>query len=216
MTITNRWILAVSLAVAAGCRHGDSLPSDTPPAEPDARAAEEAADRAELVSPAPHLWQPDIREARLKLSLFLEKTTLRAGEKIRYRLELQNTGGQAVFFSEEESFMKRDDYGSEYNAYLTEPGESEAPLPPAFVLGSLPLTVEERRKRGRSGMRLTLQPGETLISRPDQPAPNRFRDLKTLTILKRPGRHRLRFVYDRAGEAELRTGSDVVEFDVVP
>lgn len=217
MPRTTRWALAAILALAAGCNGGSRRPEQPrSPATPDSRAAEEAADRAELVLPAPYFWRPATPEAELKLTLVLEKTTLKIREKIRYRLELQNTGGKDVFFSEDPSFIKFGNNRIEYHAYLTEPGKSEKPLPGPFSLGGRMLTVDEIRERGPTNLRLTLHSGETLVSRPDQPASNRFRNLKTLTILRHPGRHRVRFVYDRAGDARLRAESNVVEFDVVP
>jgi len=87
-------------------------------------------------------------------------------------------------------------------------------LPGAFGLGARRPTVEEIRKRGPLKLQLTLLSGETLVSRPDSPAPNRFRELKTLTMLLHPGRHRVRFVYAQAAEPPLRAESNSVDFTV--
>ncbi len=108
MSKTTRWTFAAISAVAAGCGHNASRLPDPPSASvaADAWAGEEAADRAELVLPAPYFWRPDTPEAAFKLTLVLEKTTLKVREKIRYRLELQNTGGKDVYILEDPSFIK--------------------------------------------------------------------------------------------------------------
>lgn len=218
MPKTPHWALTVLLALAAGCGHGDSRSPDQSSRSTGTGtlAAEDSADRIELVKPPPDFWRPESPEARLKLTLSAEKAQLRAGEMIRYRLELQNTGGRDVFFSEDPSFVKFGINHVEFHAYLTGPGQPERPLPPPFSLGGPKPSLESIRNRGSTKLELTLHSGETLISRPDQPAPNRFRDLKTLAVLRHPGRYRLRFVYDRAGDSRLRAESNVVEFEVVP
>ena len=212
----NRAPLATLLIFAAACGHGDARLPDpaSSPAAPDARAAEEAADRAELVLPPPYFWRPTVPQAALKLTLTLEKTNLKSGEKPRYLLEMQNIGGKDVSIYEDPSFVKFGVSHLIYHPYWTRPGAPEEKLIGPVSFGRQMMTVDEIRKRGPTKLELTLHSGETLVTRPDSPAPNRFREIKTLMSFDKPGNYRLRFVYDPAGEPASKVESNSVDFVV--
>ncbi|HEX4048409.1 MAG TPA: hypothetical protein VH309_11270 [Elusimicrobiota bacterium] len=146
--------------------------------------------------PAPDYWQPKYPGCQLKLSLSPEKSTLRSGEKLRYRLELQNVGGKDCEFSENPSFIKLGEnaLSSQYKFILTAPdGAASEILPPMPSFGSLPPPAKyhfskmtdaeadaamkkmDSEKEARDFLFLRLHPGETFATRPDSPAPDIFR-----------------------------------------
>lgn len=200
------------------------------------RAEHEAEDRKELVRPAPDFWRPESRGRALKLTLFLEKTTLRAGESLRYRLEVQNIGEKEVFLHEDPSFIKTGRFlGSEYRPLLTTPDGVESRMsPPIHLFGGGPLKPaevdysgmteaealaavkrEESRDWTKNKLILHLRPGETIITRPD--AGGRFRELETSPVFDLPGKYRLRFVFHELPVPErIHAESVPVEFEVVP
>lgn len=234
-----------ALLLAFGCA-GGRAPAPTPPTDPwvaaneerrKERAEHEAEDRKELVRPAPDSWRPERRGRALRLTLFLEKTTLRAGEPLRYRLEAQNIGEKEVFLHEDPSFMKTGRFlGSEYQPLLTTPDGVETKLsPPLWLWGGGPLKPAEEKYTAMTGAELTaamkreesrdwtktklilyLRPGETIVTRPDDIG-GRFRVLKTDGAFDRPGKYRLRFMLDEIESSEtVHAESAPVAFEVVP
>lgn len=201
------------------------------------RAEHEAEDRKELVRPAPEFWRPESRGRALKLMLFLEKTTLRADEPLRYRLEVQNIGEKEVFLDEEPSFIKTGRFlGTEYRPLVTTPdGVESRVLSPLHLFGggglkpakekysamtpaelTVALNREESRAWTDNKLILYLRPGETIVTRPDA-AGGRFRELKTDAAFDRPGKYRLRFVFHELPVSErIHAESAPVEFVVAP
>lgn len=201
------------------------------------RAEHEAEDRKELVRPAPDFWRPESLGRALRLTLFLEKTTLRANEPLRYRLEVQNIGEKEIFLLEEDSFIKTGQIlGNEYRPLLTTPGgvESRMPLPIPFSSGGAfnPPEVDytgmtdaealaavkrvESRRWTKYKLSLHLLPGETIVTRADA-AGGRFRELKAGIGFTRIGEYRLRFVYDQIAISDrVHAESAPVVFEIIP
>lgn len=229
------------LILVAACSKQALRPPEAPPAVPTEReelAALEASDRQELVTPAPDSWQPESPEAKLKLTLSLENTTIRAGGELRYRLEMQNVGAKDFHFYEEKSFIKIGEWtdSRSYKVMVTFPDGSEGEiLPPMFQLDSLQpepdvdisrmtkpeadaaMRKHDAQQRVKNDLFLSLHPGETLSTRPDLPAPNRFRALITAYPFKQPGTFRMKIVYDtRSDDMGAFAESNTVEFQVIP
>lgn len=201
------------------------------------QAEHEAEDRKELVRPAPDFWRPESLGRALRLTLFLEKTTLRAGEPLRYRLELQNIGEKEIFLHEDPSFIKTGRFlGTKYRLFLTTPdGVESRASPPLWLFGGGPLKPaeekytamtaaeltaalkrEESRDWSKNKLILYLRPGETIITRPDDVG-GRFRGLETSPAFDRPGKYRLRFVFEETAMSwKVHAESAPVAFEVVP
>lgn len=201
------------------------------------QAEHEAEDRKELVRPAPDFWRPERRGQALKLTLFLEKTIVRADEPLRYRLEAQNIGEREIFLQEDESFLKTGKIlGNEYQPLLTTPDGVESPMPLSIHLfggGSLkPAEIDftgmteaevlaagkrlEGLKRTKYKLSVHLRPGETIVTRADT-AGGRFRELKSAAAFDRPGKYTLRFVFDQIALIDkIHAESPPVVFEVVP
>lgn len=231
--------------LAFGCA-GGRAPEPAPPPDPwvvaneerlKDRAEHEAEDRKELVRPAPDFWRPESRGRALKLTLFLEKTTFRAGEPLRYRLEAQNIGEKEIFLYEDPSFIKTGKFlGTEYQPLLKSPDGVESRVsPPLRLFGHAPLKPAEEKYTAMTAAELTaalkreesrdwtktklilyLRPGETIVTRPDD-AGGHFRELETDAAFDQPGKYSLRFVYDQIALADnVRAESLPVVFEVAP
>lgn len=201
------------------------------------QAEHEGEDRKELVRPVPDFWRPESRGLALKLTLFLEKTTLRADEPLRYRLEVQNVGERDYFLYEDPSFIKTGQLMSHgYRAILTAPGGAESGLsPPLRLFGGGPLKPAEVDFRGmteaealatvkqlesrewtKNKLSLHLRPGETIVTRADA-AGGSFRELETDPVFDRPGVYRLRFAFDEGTDSDrIHAESPPVAFEVIP
>lgn len=245
MPSRSRLAALAALLLTSGCV-GGRAPAPAPPPDPwvasneerlKERAEHEAEDRAELVRPAPDFWRPESRGRALKLTLFLEKTTLRAGEPLRYRLEVQNIGEKEIFLHEDPSFIKTGRFlGAKYQPILKTPDGVESRVsPPLWLWGGGPLKPAEVDFRGMTdaeaqvAMRrlesrdwsqnkliLYLRPGETIVTRPNG-AGGRHRELKTDAGFDRPGKYSLRFVFDEtAASFAVHAESPPVAFEVVP
>lgn len=247
MPSRSRLAALAALLLTSGCVGGRApAPAPAPPSDPwvasneerlKERAEHEAEDRKELVRPAPDFWRPESRGRALKLTLFLEKTTLRAGEPLRYRLEVQNIGEKEIFLHEDPSFIKTGRLlGAKYLPLLTTPDGVESRLsPPLHLFGHAPLKPaqeeytamtaaeltaalkrEESRDWTKNKLILNLRPGEAIVTRSDA-ASGRFRELKTDAGFDRPGKYRLRFVFEETAiSAKIRAESPPVAFEVVP
>jgi hypothetical protein len=196
---------------------------------------QEALDRKELVLPPPVGWKPEPVRRKLKLTIIPEKTIIRRGDKFRYRMEIQNVGQETILMSESGySFVKSGalNYSGPYKVFVTPPGGQEEYLPSPrsaddFDGGNVKLerydylenmsesqrAAEIERIKWRSsaeiGLRMSLRPGEILVTRPDDPTRDRFCVLKTRLKLDEPGAYRLRVVYDNPplpvpSEAEIQ------------
>jgi hypothetical protein len=184
---------------------------------------QEALDRKELVIPAPPGWQPEPVDVRLKLALIPQKTTIRVGEKFSYRVELQNVGRKWYMFSlfpEGSDFIKGGSLVSQkFHFYVIPPDGKRLGMgaPNVYTKGIVQLheifpkgmsneqKAAEFRRMALEGplaavTNVALEPGEILVSRPDPPPPNRFRELRTNVEFDKPGVYRIGLVYDDLGE----------------
>ncbi|MEK7656174.1 MAG: hypothetical protein AAB412_00310 [Elusimicrobiota bacterium] len=184
-----------------------------------ALARQEEKDRKELVQPPPSGWKPGAERRKLKLTLMPEKTIIRKGESLRYRLEARNIGREDIGFYEPFSaFVKSGDlYGPHsYRFYVTPPGgkkermgrpilpstgfiqEEEISFPDTMSAAGKDAAFEKMKMEDRieRGLSLALRSGETLITRPDPKTGSPFRELWTDFQFKKAGAYRIRVVYE--------------------
>ncbi|TPW22005.1 MAG: hypothetical protein FD126_125 [Elusimicrobia bacterium] len=151
------------------------------------------AERRELVIPAPSDFKPTANRRKLRLTLRARDKTIRVGETIWYKLELQNLGLETVHFWETPSFLKN---GSSYDMgrwdfFVSTPGGKRRmmvvgsffdqlairdtrtdaiPIPGSAVMTDEEIARYIRRegaqKRHDRDLIVDLAPGETLVSRP--------------------------------------------------
>lgn len=180
---------------------------------------QEIKDRKELVLSPPAGWKPENVRRKIKLTLIPEKTMIRAGERFRYRLETQNVGQEPVMLSEDQrAFVKTGNLsGPWYRFYVTLPDGKKEQLDntfhPSFIDVSplheyhFPATMTSAQKdaafkqiqlqeHAESAIRLELLPGETVVTRPDPPPPNRFRDMDADLVFKKPGTYRVKATFE--------------------
>lgn len=233
--------LVALLVAAAACNKQEVRSPEAPPTAPspnDRLSSREAADRQELVSPAPDHWEPTSADPQLKLALLAEKTTLHSGEKFRYLLEIQNVGARDYEFHENPSFIKTGEsaLSDQYKFILTYPdGASSELYPPMPAFGAMPppakypfsrMTKAEVKaamdkisaeKDARDFLFLRLHTGETLSTRPDSPS-GRFRTLATASSYDRPGTYGIKLIYDavNADGTVSPIESNSVSFEVIP
>lgn len=225
----------LSCIVLAGCcifttackkSAAPSTPSLTPPSSPDLQAAsrrgqaeteavlrdrQEKRDRLELVLPPPPGWIPQNIAQKLRLTLTLEKTTIHAGEALRYRVEIQNVSTQSIsFFENAPGFIKNghlSDHG--FGLYVTPPGGETVAMGHVVLPGTFDpahqfreyhfpdsMTAAEKdaaferiklEERIEADLRVVLQPGETLVMRPNPPLPNKYISLKPHFRIQKAG-----------------------------
>lgn len=198
-------------------------------------------DHAEMVRPAPPGWKPESPGYKIKLTLVPKTTILRKGQSFWYRLELQNVGTEVLDFSADDysTFKNGSGSGGDFDFYVTEPDGTVArmSIPLDSVCSDLGrefhipgsehmtpaqehaaferLNEEDWRDGERSGnLWVTLQPGETLLSRPwqnmdycgeqhanwekvqrDLPSEGSFRELYSIHNFDKIGTHRMKVVY---------------------
>lgn len=228
-------LLAIFLAQPA-------LPLDYPALEAQVNHEIALADRKELVRPAPKGFKKGAKARQVALKLIPRETTLHVGQSFWYRVELQNTGHTPLEIQETPSFLKD---GANYSAqkwefHATGPDGKRKEM----ILGTLAdelmgsmretsrpdkttsstMTAREReeqevreafRRKAADRLRLTLLPGETLVSRPWRwltqlqyvtrksrgesivwPKPDEpFRELWTVYRFKTPGRYAIEAEY---------------------
>lgn len=228
-------LLAIFLAQPA-------LPLDYPALEAQVNREIELADRKELVRPAPKGFKKGTKGRQAELKLIPRETALHVGQSFWYRLELQNTGQEPLEIEESPSFLKD---GANYSAQkwefqVTGPdGKRKEMLLGTLadeLLGSMRETSQSQgiasstmsaqeheeqevqlafRRKAASRLRITLLPGEILVSRPWRwltqlqyvsrksrgesiiwPKPSEpFRELWTVYRFKTPGRYTIEAEY---------------------
>lgn len=187
---------------------------------------EQARDRAELVRPAPPGFKPESKKKKAKLKLTARDKKIKAGDKFWYRLELQNVGGEPINWFETSSFFKQGFLRGQFKFFVRVGEEKEQlmhrpvplPGPPKGDLEFPPgasaaekerLFQQLRNQPERNQLRVTLAPGETLVSRawnrsvtallnedPDSAIPGDYRELLTMFEFNEPGVYRIKAVYD--------------------
>lgn len=199
-----------------------------------------AEDRAELVRPAPKGFKPEGRR-KAGLALIPKSAMIRSGEPFWYRLEIQNVGREPIEFNERPSFWKIGNATQlDYAFFVTPPDGGERKVVPRHnvhlhgIRRDYPfprhlVTVEEKQRfldelneKRRwevshwEHLRVTLDPGETLVSRPwqygnpderrellmygdipDKPIAGEFRELALREFqFDKPGTYKIKAVYD--------------------
>ncbi len=203
------------------------------------RRRREAEDRTELVRPAPPEFKPEGRRMA-RLRLIPKSPTMRVGENFWYRLEFQNIGEEPITLDESPSFWKIGNaLNNKVEFRLIPPEGKEERGVVNFQLGHCvpnehefpkyvvtekdrerflaDLTEKRRREISRwKHLMVTLQPGETLFTRPwawgdddertsrrieceipDSPVTGEFRELVLRSGFKfdRPGAYRIKAIY---------------------
>jgi hypothetical protein len=193
--------------------------------------AAERRDHAELVKPARPGFKPQSDTAKLAMRLVVERTRIKMGEPIRYRLEMQNVARDSVtFIDSPHSFVKDGSLSDTYfKAYLTDSRgrkqELESPIGGLAQVYEFKLPNERylteqqkteaiaelnRQADRQRELMVTLMPGEVLVTRSDPPK-SAFRPLDADLRHLKPGRYSLRFVYAR----EKLYGSDDVDLQII-
>lgn len=176
----------------------------------------EKKDRAELVKEAQPGFRPQSDRAKLAMKLVVEKTRIKRGEPIRYRLEMQNVARDSfIFFDRPHSFVKDGSLSDTcFKAFLTDSKgrKNELESPPGgmgqvyeFKLPNDRYLTDEQKAEAIAEMNreadrnrelmVTLNPGETLLTRAE-PAGSGFRPLDADLSMLKPGRYSLTFAYD--------------------
>lgn len=152
-----------------------------------------AAERRELVRPAPAGFKPGRERRQFRLTLVARDKTIRVGEAFWYRLELQNLGRETVHYWETPSFLKDGssydlgrwdfraidpkgqretmDIGSLFGSFAVQDTHTDAiPIPGSEKMSEAELEQYMRRdytkRRADRDLIVDLAPGETLVSRP--------------------------------------------------
>lgn len=209
------------------------------------RIRREAEDRAELVRPAPKNFKSQAGR-KVQLTLISQKDMMRKGENFWYRLEMQNVGHEPITLDERPSFWKIGDamVHNNYYFHITPPEGREQEVYVLRYSGIHPAPIErdypasmtkaesaraferlleqkDREASRRAHLRVTLQPGETLVSRPwrfgsgldrmnkleknenpDPPVSGTFRELAPAMSGKddfkfdKPGTYRIKIVWN--------------------
>ncbi|PIR19402.1 MAG: hypothetical protein COV48_02205 [Elusimicrobia bacterium CG11_big_fil_rev_8_21_14_0_20_64_6] len=205
-----RWLcLAGLLPLLGACRR-------EPPVESGAALTESQKDRKQLVLQPKKGWKPQAAAPPLKILLLIDKTIIRQGESFKYRLEMQNTGREPLPFREHAPSFTKDgelcgDNG--YKFYVTPPAGRETVLPCRAATTTDVRVSTAPAEEPQSGLDLTLQPGEYLLTRGVGPK-NRFRELKTSFAFKPLGTYTLKVLY--ASPGGFRSESNTVSLEVVP
>ena len=181
--------------------------------------------RRELITSAPSDFKPANAASKIRFRLKLEKSDVRAGEAIRYQLELINEGGQTFAFSEaypslfktgrpsdRMRLMLKEPAGTEINLRPPLPSRrsagAEIKFPPGLSSDQKVAAVEEMRLRANAAGHLfaKLAPGETLRARGDG-SNDYFRTLRTRYRFNVPGNYELRAVYGGLDEPGASSNS---------
>lgn len=186
------WVVVLTLSAAISLV-SPGLALDYAAIEARAIKAVESADQKELVRPTPKGFKKSSKRREVRLALVPRARVINVGQSFWYRLELQNTGQEELEIEETPSFLKD---GSSYSAqkwefYATGPDGKRKEM----ILGTLadellgsmretapdkallprPLTAVQReeldveeaaRRKAANRLRVSLRPGETLLSRP--------------------------------------------------
>lgn len=171
-------------------------------------------DLRELVRQPSKDWQAKHAKPKVNVLLLIDKTKIRKGESFGYRLETQNDGKEPLAFNEPApSFIKEGSLcgASAFKVYVTPPGGKPglAPCAPKSAVRTSTAAAAEPE----TGLALTLQPGEYLLTRPSGPA-NRFRPLLSALSFDAVGTYAFKVVYEPKGGA--RSTSNTVTLEVVP
>ncbi len=187
-------------------------------AEADVEDKQAVIDQKTMVAPAPAGFHPEPVARKIRLTLVLEKSMIRRGERPRFRLEMTNVGREAVRYSDlHESFFKSGylDSTDKIRFQLTGPLGRKTRLSSPLALGSFRpeeikfppgMTDADKAKwaekinnqsGGSSHLNITLAPGETLRSYGDGYSPRvPFLTLTSAFKFDTPGTYKLQVEFD--------------------
>jgi len=232
--MSRRFLLAALIPCAAHAQQMRSVQDerraeDYAQSEVDRKQA--VLDRKELVTPPPKDFHPSATAHSIKVKLSLEKSKVRLGEPLQYRLEIINLGSEPFNYFERPSFFKsgrmphdrinlivRTPDGS--TATLRSPygrtsslggDEIEFPSGTSESQKAKKMILMQRDANAASTLFVTLAPGESLRTRGDDPK-STFRRLITRDKFASLGEYELRAELDGL----LRPGlsSNTVRFTV--
>jgi len=185
-------------------------------AQAEANDKQAIVDRHELVVPAAKGFRPESKASKIRLHLILEKTEIRLGETIRYRLEITSVGSKPYVFNESNpSFFKSGRLPNDrirlilkgpdgHEADVLSPikmgddlGGKEVEFPSNWSETKKSDSIDSTRARSRAAgsLYVKLLPGETLRTRGDAPG-DAFRSLLARRAISEPGIYELRAVLD--------------------
>lgn len=204
-----RRLCLILLPLLGACRR-------EPATEPTPPLTAEQQERKQLVLQPKPDWRPEGAARKLNVLLLIDKTIVRTGEPFHYRLEMQNAGGVPLTFKETApSFIKDGSLcGDASIKFYATPPEGKETLLPCEPKGAAEVRASTApAQEPESGLELTLQPGEYLLTRGSGPK-NRFRRLRTKFPFEALGKYRLKAAYFPADG--LRAVSNTVTLEVVP
>ena len=187
-------------------------------AEAAAEDKQAVIDQQTMVTPAPAGFHPEPDARKIRLTLILEKSMIRRGERPRFRLEMTNVGREPIKYSDlHDSFFKSGylDSTDKIRFQLTDPLGRKSRLSSPMVLGSFrPEEIKfppgmtdadkakwaeniNRRSQGSSHLNVTLAPGETLRSYGDGYSPRvPFLTLTSAVKFDTPGAYKIQVEFD--------------------
>lgn len=173
-------------------------------------------DRSELVRQPKEEWKPRDAARGLEILLLAERSKIRKGEPLNYRLEMRNVGRDPILFKEDPpSFIKEGSLcGSHgFKFYAAPPRGKEQPLT-CGTAGADEVAVSTRAAATpEPGLDLTLMPGEYLLTRGSGPG-RPFRTLTAAEPFDKTGTYRLKAVFTQKNG--FRAESNTVAIEVVP
>lgn len=177
--------------------------------------------RRRMVSPAPANFVPEPVARKIRLALFVEKTRIKPGERLRFRLELTNVGREPIEYNElESSIFRGGSLGHSSRTisfYVTNPQKKRVKLLSPIFPDDIPLAddtiyppdgmteaqkqkwMDETNAMGRaaSTFQVKILPGETLRSLGDDNSEREpYRILASDPGFKIPGTYRLQVELD--------------------
>lgn len=192
------------LVLLASCRN-----------EPPKPPTVEERDRRELVRQPKEEWKPGAATRRLEILLLAERSRIRKGEPLNYRLEMRNVGREPLVFTEEApSFIKEGSLcGSHgFKFHVAPPRGKERALTCAPEVTDEVQIGTRAAAAPEPGLDLTLAPGEYLLTRGSGPG-RPFRTLTAAEPFDQTGIYRLKAVLTRKN---FRAESNAIAIEVVP
>ncbi len=182
-------------------------------------------DRPIYVDPAPKNFKIQGKGARVKIRLVLEKSKIRKGDPIRYRLEMTSVGTEPYLFGEfSSSFFKtgrvpsdafvlliKDSSGKAHSAHSprsshTDVMMEEIKFPPGLSEADKASRVKQmqREKSAAGTVMQRLSPGETLHTLGDAPG-DKFRTLPLESYFTAVGTRELTMVFRAFSKHEVKS-----------
>lgn len=184
--------------------------------EPPRPLTAQEKDRRELVRQPREEWKPAGGTRRLNILLLAKRDKIRAGEAFSYRVEMQNVDREPLVIKDPAPSFTKDGSlcgAGAFGLRVTPPRGKErlVPCKPGAAAETQASTAPA--KAPPTGLEVTLQPGEYLLTRGSAPG-DPFRDLRTAMTFETLGTYALKAVYTFADGTEAV--SNAVAVEVVP